>query len=337
MPRLSADELSAQANLPRLFAQRNALQAQTIPIVAQNWQRSVFYQTNLKDMAQKYAQHGWSLPKALPEAAPLMTRIHDAMFRSEALRQSDSQQAAAYDKRAFDLLREGLTENVLRHKSQPHMTTFADQIVWARSSVRIDVAGGWTDTPPYSLTSGGNVVNMAINLNGQPPLQVYVKPCKEPVIICRSIDLGAMERIETYDELQQYNKVGSPFSIPKAALTLAGFMPNFGVEQYQSLRQQLEAFGCGLEITLLAAIPARYMHLSRRRIGRIERLLRFGLGQERNLQPHPRLRAVAHYGGRLAGPIRRCTPRHQTLTDDRGIRPKRCRTLAARNVVCRPR
>lgn len=185
-----------------------------------------------------------------------MTRIHDAMFRSEALRQSDSQQAAAYDKRAFDLLREGLTENVLRHKSQPHMTTFADQIVWARSSVRIDVAGGWTDTPPYSLTSGGNVVNMAINLNGQPPLQVYVKPCKEPVIICRSIDLGAMERIETYDELQQYNKVGSPFSIPKAALTLAGFMPNFGVEQYQSLRQQLEAFGCGLEITLLAAIPA---------------------------------------------------------------------------------
>lgn len=256
LPRLSADELSAQANLPRLFAQRNALQAQTIPIVAQNWQRSVFYQTNLKDMAQKYAQHGWSLPKALPETAPLMTRVHDAMFRSEALRQSDSQQAAAYDKRAFDLLREGLTENVLRHKSQPHMTTFADQIVWARSSVRIDVAGGWTDTPPYSLTSGGNVVNMAINLNGQPPLQVYVKPCKEPVIICRSIDLGAMERIETYDELQQYNKVGSPFSIPKAALTLAGFMPNFGVEQYQSLRQQLEAFGCGLEITLLAAIPA---------------------------------------------------------------------------------
>ena len=83
-----------------------------------------------------------------------------------------------------------------------------------------------------------------------------MKPCKEPVVICRSIDLGAMERIETYEELGHYTKVGSPFSIPKAALTLAGFMPGFGVERFASLRQQLEAFGCGIEITLLAAIPA---------------------------------------------------------------------------------
>ncbi len=256
LPRLSADELSAQANLPRLFAQRRELQQQTIPLVAQNWQRSVFYQVNLKDMAQKYAAAQWPLPNALPTTAPLMTRVHDAMFRSEALRTTDAARSAQYEAQAFDLLREGLTENVLRHKSAPRMTTYADQIVWGRSSVRIDVAGGWTDTPPYSLTSGGNVVNLAINLNGQPPLQVYIKPCKEPVIICRSIDLGAMERIETYDELRQYNKVGSPFSIPKAALTLAGFLPDFGVETFHSLRQQLETFGCGLEITLLAAIPA---------------------------------------------------------------------------------
>ena len=110
--------------------------------------------------------------------------------------------------------------------------------------------------PPYSLLFGGNVVNIAIEMNGQPPLQVYVKPSSEPVVICRSIDLGAMERIETFEELKQYDKVGSPFSIPKAALSLAGFLPGFGAETYTSLRQQLEAFGCGIEITLLSAIPA---------------------------------------------------------------------------------
>ena len=256
LPRYSADELSIHANLPRLFAQRRALQAQTLPIVAKNWQRSVFYQVNLKDMAQKFGSNHWTLPEALPESAPLMTRIHDAMFRSECLRETDVAQSEGFEEKAFGLLREGLTENVLRHKSSPQMTTYADQIVWARSSVRIDVAGGWTDTPPYSLISGGNVVNLAINLNGQPPLQVYIKPCKEPVVICRSIDLGAMERIETYEELKQYNKVGSPFSIPKAALTLAGFLPGFSHECFPTLRQQLEAFGCGMEITLLAAIPA---------------------------------------------------------------------------------
>ena len=256
LPRLSADELSAQANLPRLFEQRRTLQAQTLPLVAKNWQRSVFYQINLKDMAAQYAASQWPLPDALPQTAPLMTRIHDAMFRAECLRPTQAAEAQTYESQAFALLRDGLTENVLRHQCTPRCTTYADQIVWARSSVRIDVAGGWTDTPPYSLIAGGNVVNLAVNLNGQPPLQVYVKPCKEPVVICRSIDLGAMERIETYEALLQYNKVGSPFSIPKAALALAGFAPGFGTEHFASLRQQLEAFGCGLEITLLAAIPA---------------------------------------------------------------------------------
>lgn len=256
LPRYSADELSIHANLRRLFAQRHALQTETLPLIAKNWQRSVFYQTNLKDMAEKFAENQLPIPEKLPTDSALMTRIHDAMFRSEMLKTSQPENAAHFDQQAFALLREGLMQQAFRQRCSPHRTTYSDQIVWGRSSVRIDVAGGWTDTPPYSLTTGGNVVNLAIELNGQPPLQVYIKPCNEPVIICRSIDLGAMERIETYEELKQYNKVGSPFSIPKAALTLAGFLPGFGVESYTSLRRQLEAFGCGIEITLLAAIPA---------------------------------------------------------------------------------
>ena len=50
--------------------------------------------------------------------------------------------------------------------------------------------------------------------------------------------------------------MGSPFSIPKAALALAGFLPQFSVNRYPSLKAQLEAFGCGIELTLLSAIPA---------------------------------------------------------------------------------
>ena len=132
----------------------------------------------------------------------------------------------------------------------PRLSVAHDQIVWARSPVRIDIAGGWTDTPPYCLMEGGNVVNLAIELNGQPPLQAYVKPCREPHIILRSIDLGATEVVETSEQLADFNKVGSPFSIPKAALTLAGFGHPL------SLRSQLEAFGSGIELTLFSAIPA---------------------------------------------------------------------------------
>ena len=257
LPRLSADEIAAQANLERLVAQREAFRNENLRGLAQNWQRSVFYQTDLKDMAFRFHHGGIELPSSLPDEAPLMTRIHDAMFRSEVLRSAgDQSQAEREADKAFELLREALTETAVHHKCRPCMNTLGDQIVWARSPVRIDVAGGWTDTPPYSLLNGGNVVNMAIELNGQPPLQVYIKPCQEKVIICRSIDLGAMERIETYEQLEAFHKVGSPFSIPKAALSLAGFLPRFCADSFTTLKQQLEAFGCGIEITLLSAIPA---------------------------------------------------------------------------------
>ena len=43
----------------------------------------------------------------------------------------------------------------------------------------------------------------------------------------RSIDLGAMEEVKTYEELRDFAKVGSPFSIPKAALVLAGSNQDF--------------------------------------------------------------------------------------------------------------
>ena len=65
-----------------------------------------------------------------------------------------------------------------------------------------------------------------------------------------------MEVVETYEQLAAYNQVGSPFSIPKAALVLAGFLPGFSQETFPSLRAQLETFGCGIELTLLSAIPA---------------------------------------------------------------------------------
>ena len=243
---MSADELSAEANLARLFAQRDAMMREDLKKLSENWTKSVFYQSDLTVMREKYDQLGLKLPPALPESAPLALRIHDAMFRAK----DDG------DRTAYELLRQGLTEQALNRKVTPQCAVLADQIVWGRSPVRIDVAGGWTDTAPYSLYKGGNVVNVAVELNGQPPLQVYVKPCKEPVVICRSIDLGAMERIETYEELGAYNKVGSPFSIPKAALTLCGFMPGFCSQNYGSLKEQLQDFGCGIEITLLAAIPA---------------------------------------------------------------------------------
>ena len=180
----SAEEISAEANLARLFEQRVDFRKTNWSAIARNWHHSVFYQLDLDDAAHEFKRYGIPMPAPLEDDAPLMVRIHDAMFRGN----SDE---------AFGLLRQGLTERVLAEPQQPQMSVMQDQIVWGRSPVRIDIAGGWTDTPPYCLLEGGNVVNLAIELNGQPPLQTYVKPCAEPRIILRSIDLGASEVVET--------------------------------------------------------------------------------------------------------------------------------------------
>ena len=254
-PKMSADEISAKANLRRLNAQREAFRVSNWGILAKNYDYSVFYQLNLEDAARQYSHYGLSLPKDLPETMPMMTRISDQMFRGRVM-QLEGKPYQEYEARAFGLMREGLTETALAKKQQPRLSVYADQIVWGRSPVRIDLAGGWTDTPPYCLNEGGNVVNMAIELNGQPPLQVYVKPSKEYQVVLRSIDLGAIEIVKTYDELAHFTQIGSPFSIPKAALVLAGFQPGFSIETYTSLEEQLKEFGSGIEITLLSAIPA---------------------------------------------------------------------------------
>ena len=255
LPRLSANEISDRANLIRLHEQRLRFRAENLSLLAKNHHKSVFYQTNLDDMAREFQKLEVPMPEPLPEYEPLMKRISDQMFRSQLLRLR-GQEGSQNEARAFGMLREGLTKQVLAHRQSPRLDVYADQIVWGRSPVRIDIAGGWTDTPPYCLTSGSNVVNLAIELNGQPPLQTYVKTCAEPKIILRSIDLGASEVVETFDELQDFERVGSPFSIPKAALCLAGFLPRFSEAQYDSLRQQLQDFGCGIELTLLSAVPA---------------------------------------------------------------------------------
>ncbi len=254
--KVSADEISASANLKRLYEQRKAFRKENWKGLASNYEKSVFYQLDLLDAANEFVRFNLDMPDVLKEDAAPMLRIHNRMLRARIMKLRENKDCAREEQAAFQLLRDGLLGVMNERKSHPTLNVYSDQIVWGRSPVRIDVAGGWTDTPPYSLYSGGSVVNLAIELNGQPPLQVYIKPSKEYQITLRSIDMGAIEVIRNYEELQDYKKVGSPFSIPKAALTLAGFAPAFSAESYPSLAKQLEDFGSGIEITLLAAIPA---------------------------------------------------------------------------------
>lgn len=256
-PRLSAAELSEQINLDRLYRQRRETLHACLRPMMTNARYSVFYRLDLKATAALYAASGQALPPAASAAdADSMARVHASIFRSTVLRLKRQRGWARHEATAFATLREMIIHEAQLSPAQPRRCLLDDQIVWARSPVRLDLAGGWTDTPPYCIEHGGRVLNLAVDLNGQPPVQVFGKLCDRPELVVRSIDLGVEERLRTYQDLDTFARPGSGFALAKAAFALAGFLPRFHAHrQFNSLEQQLRAFGGGIELSMLCAVP----------------------------------------------------------------------------------
>jgi galactokinase/mevalonate kinase-like predicted kinase len=260
-PRLSARALAARADLRALYARRAAHRAAILRPLLENARWSVFPRLDLEATAALYADAGLELPAPLATAEPPagpggLDAVHEHMFRSAVLRRRGDAGWAEEERRAFARLRDLIVSEAETAPVTPRCAVHEDQIVWGRCPVRLDLAGGWTDTPPYCLEHGGRVVNFAANLNGQPPVQVFARPAPSPELVLRSIDLGAEQRVRTFAELDTFARPGDEFAVAKAALALAGFLPRFRAgAPFPSLRAQLEDFGGGIELSFLAAVP----------------------------------------------------------------------------------
>lgn len=256
--RVSAEDLSSLANLERLRAQRDGHRAQSLAQMLRNFRWSVFFKLDLAHTASVLARSDLPLPEiSLNQAEKIdpMILARDRMFRAEVLRHRDDQGADAEEAKAFERLHEMIVEETRLQPANPTRALLEDQIVSGRSPVRLDLAGGWSDTPPYCLEHGGTVLNMAVDLNGQPPIQVFARLTARPEIVLRSIDLGVEERILNYDQLSRFGDPGSEFALAKAACALAGFHPRFSPRPFASLEDQLRKFGSGLELSMLSAVP----------------------------------------------------------------------------------
>jgi galactokinase/mevalonate kinase-like predicted kinase len=194
------------------------------------------------------------MPEMAAARDPLLG-VHDHVFRAAVQRKRGAPDWEAEERAAFALLRETLVAPVKTQPVAPVLKVLEDQILWGRSGVRLDLAGGWTDTPPYCLEHGGSVVNVSVDINGQPPIQVFARVCERPELVVRSIDLGLEERLRTYQDVADYSRIQSGFSIARAAFALCGFHPDFNDGGHATLEAQLKALGGGLEISLLAAVP----------------------------------------------------------------------------------
>jgi galactokinase/mevalonate kinase-like predicted kinase len=114
---------------------------------------------------------------------------------------------------------------------------------------RIDLAGGWSDTPPFCLDWGGTVLNIAVELNGGYPIRSSVRPIADRVIRITSEGEGDII-LRTAQELFATVEPGSAWSIPRLALSVLGL-----IAPGCDLAAIFDHWGCGLEIRTAVDLP----------------------------------------------------------------------------------
>lgn len=126
------------------------------------------------------------------------------------------------------------------------------QTVHAHAPVRLDLAGGWSDTPPICNEVGGTVLNTALLLHGTHPIKVVARLTPEPVITIHSVDQGHTVTIRDTATALDYADPREWDALPKAALVLAGIVPS---DPSFTLRRTLQRFGGGVSLTIFSGVP----------------------------------------------------------------------------------
>lgn len=101
--------------------------------------------------------------------------------------------------------------------------------------------GGWSDTPPYCNEKGGTVLNAAILLNGEKPVEVTLERIPEQKVVFDSRDMDVHGEFDTIEPLQATGAPYDPFALQKACFLACGIIPREG----HTLGEILERLGSG--------------------------------------------------------------------------------------------
>ena len=163
-----------------------------------------------------------------------------------------AEEAATAEDEAFACVREAVrsTMTMSGHALKP----WAGSRITVSAPARIDLGGGWSDTPPFCFDWGGTVLNCAVEIDGSYPIRTEIRrvadPGAEPVIRCVAEGHATSEEYRTTGELLAPCGPGSVFSIPRAALVLGGFAAG-----ERALVELLRALGGSIEIRCQVSLP----------------------------------------------------------------------------------
>uniref|UniRef100_A0A673WBC9 L-fucose kinase n=1 Tax=Salmo trutta TaxID=8032 RepID=A0A673WBC9_SALTR len=124
---------------------------------------------------------------------------------------------------------------------------------------RLDLSGGWSDTPPIAFEHGGAVVNVAVKVDGRRPIGARARRIKEPRLLLVSSsgvqdDAIAMETVcEKLEDLKDHCVPYAPAALLKAVCVCSGLVT---YPSRQSLDEQLlQRWGGGVEIHTWSLLP----------------------------------------------------------------------------------
>ena len=99
----------------------------------------------------------------------------------------------------------------------------ADDCITVELPLRIDFAGGWSDTPPICYKMGGAVFNAAVTLNGVKPVKVRVRRLVAKEVSVESVDLGKSGVLKSLAEIRAPKDPHDWCALVKSALTVTKF------------------------------------------------------------------------------------------------------------------
>ncbi|MBQ9551016.1 MAG: bifunctional fucokinase/L-fucose-1-P-guanylyltransferase [Lachnospiraceae bacterium] len=133
--------------------------------------------------------------------------------------------------KCFNTIRDTVLKTALQETGYNSDFRIKKDEVIVRLPVRVNWGGGWSDTPPYCMEHGGTVLNAAITLNGELPIEVTLKRINENKIILTSTDIGSYREFTELRELVDCHDPMDAFALQKAALIACGVIPYSGDDE----------------------------------------------------------------------------------------------------------
>lgn len=129
---------------------------------------------------------------------------------------------------AFAAVREAVSKSIVAPPMQiPHDSKpigGMSHTVTVQLPVRVDLAGGWTDTPPISLEKGGAVLNVALLLNGRYPISVTARLILKSVIRLKSVDQKKEAEIHDVESFETSIHLNDPLALHRTVLKALGLI-----------------------------------------------------------------------------------------------------------------